>query len=73
MEKMVSLVLSRGSGDIVLMCVIGVERAVEIMKREVAIDAANIGVGDLKQINESYVSDALCSQRKGNLLNMLTG
>lgn len=26
------------------------------MKREVAIDAANIGVGDIKRINETYVS-----------------
>lgn len=29
----------------------GVERAIEIMKREVAIDAANAGVGDLKKID----------------------
>jgi isopentenyl diphosphate isomerase/L-lactate dehydrogenase-like FMN-dependent dehydrogenase len=34
----------------------GVKRAIDIMKREIAIDAANLGVADLKQINSSYVS-----------------
>lgn len=33
----------------------GVERAAAIMKREVAIDAANSGIGDLKQISPKYV------------------
>lgn len=29
------------------------------MKREIAIDAANIGVADISQINTSYVSEIL--------------
>ncbi|OAA50262.1 Alpha-hydroxy acid dehydrogenase, FMN-dependent [Metarhizium rileyi] len=33
----------------------GIERAIEIMKHEIAIDAGNLGVADLKQINPSYV------------------
>ncbi|KAF7562359.1 hypothetical protein G7046_g1767 [Stylonectria norvegica] len=33
----------------------GIERAIEIIKHEIAIDAANLGVGDLKKINPSYV------------------
>lgn len=32
-----------------------VDRAVDILKREVAIDAANPGIGDLKQVNSSYI------------------
>ncbi|KXT05759.1 hypothetical protein AC578_1062 [Pseudocercospora eumusae] len=34
----------------------GVERAIEIMKREVAIDAANAGIGDLKKVNSSLIA-----------------
>lgn len=34
----------------------GVLRAIDILKREIAIDAGNLGVADLKQINSSYVS-----------------
>jgi hypothetical protein len=34
----------------------GVARAIEIMKKEIAMDAGNLGVADLKQINSSYVS-----------------
>ena len=34
----------------------GVERAITLLKREVAIDAGNLGVGDLKKINPSFVS-----------------
>ncbi|KAK4060909.1 hypothetical protein Trihar35433_9834 [Trichoderma harzianum] len=33
----------------------GIEKAIEIIKHEIAIDAANLGVGDLEQINPSYV------------------
>ena len=33
----------------------GVSRAIEIMKREVAIDAANAGVGDLRDVGEGRV------------------
>jgi len=33
----------------------GVERAVQIMKREVAIDAANTGIGDLKKVSSSFL------------------
>lgn len=34
----------------------GVARAIELLKHEIAIDAANLGVGGLKKINPSYVS-----------------
>ena len=34
----------------------GVAKAIELLKAEIAGDAANLGVGDLKQINSSYVS-----------------
>ena len=34
----------------------GVTKAITLMKREVAIDAGNLGVPDLKKINPSYVS-----------------
>ena len=34
----------------------GVTKAIELLKYEIAIDAANIGVADLKKINPSYVS-----------------
>jgi isopentenyl diphosphate isomerase/L-lactate dehydrogenase-like FMN-dependent dehydrogenase len=33
----------------------GVTRAIEMLKHEVAIDAANLGVGDLKKIGPQYV------------------
>lgn len=33
----------------------GVLRAINIMKKEIALDAANMGVGDLKKINSSYM------------------
>ena len=33
----------------------GVSRAIEIMKREVAIDAANAGIGDLRSVGEGHV------------------
>ncbi|KAF9268844.1 S-2-hydroxy-acid oxidase [Marasmius fiardii PR-910] len=33
----------------------GVEHAIKLMKREISIDAANLGVGDLKKINTSFV------------------
>jgi isopentenyl diphosphate isomerase/L-lactate dehydrogenase-like FMN-dependent dehydrogenase len=34
----------------------GVKRAIEMLKHEVAIDAANLGVGDLKKIGPDYVN-----------------
>jgi len=34
----------------------GVKRAIQIMKHEVAIDAANLGVADLKKIGPEYVN-----------------
>jgi isopentenyl diphosphate isomerase/L-lactate dehydrogenase-like FMN-dependent dehydrogenase len=34
----------------------GVEKAIDLLKHEIAIDAANLGVGDLKKIDASYVS-----------------
>ncbi|KAH7327500.1 S-2-hydroxy-acid oxidase [Rhexocercosporidium sp. MPI-PUGE-AT-0058] len=33
----------------------GVAKAIAILKREISIDAANLGVGDLKKIDPSYV------------------
>jgi isopentenyl diphosphate isomerase/L-lactate dehydrogenase-like FMN-dependent dehydrogenase len=36
----------------------GVKRAIDIMTREIAIDAANLGVADLKKIDSSFVSPA---------------
>ncbi|KAJ0163653.1 Cytochrome b2, mitochondrial [Colletotrichum tanaceti] len=33
----------------------GVEKAIQIMKREVAMDAGNLGVADLKKIDSSFV------------------
>ncbi|KAL7815020.1 hypothetical protein V8C44DRAFT_348588 [Trichoderma aethiopicum] len=33
----------------------GIEKAIDIIKHEIAIDAANLGVGDLKKIDSSYV------------------
>lgn len=34
----------------------GVQRAIQLLKHEIAIDAGNLGVGDLKKIDASYVS-----------------
>lgn len=34
----------------------GVERAIELLKNEIAIDAANAGIADLKKIDPSVVS-----------------
>lgn len=34
----------------------GVEKAISILKKEIAADAANLGVSDLKKINTSFVS-----------------
>lgn len=48
----------------------GVSRAIEILKKEIAMDAGNLGVADLKQINSSYVSLRYCLvRRKGVLAN----
>ncbi|KAI9038000.1 S-2-hydroxy-acid oxidase [Aspergillus affinis] len=33
----------------------GVQRAIQLLKKEIAIDAGNLGLGDLKKINPSYV------------------
>jgi hypothetical protein len=33
----------------------GVKKAIELLKHEVAIDAANLGVADLKKIGPQYV------------------
>ncbi|KAK7408138.1 hypothetical protein QQX98_009729 [Neonectria punicea] len=33
----------------------GVERAIELLKREIAVDGANLGLGDIKDIDASYV------------------
>ena len=33
----------------------GVKKAIDLLKHEIAIDAANLGVGDLKKIDPSYV------------------
>ncbi|KAF9268845.1 FMN-dependent alpha-hydroxy acid dehydrogenase [Marasmius fiardii PR-910] len=33
----------------------GVKHAIDLMKREIAIDSANLGVGDLKKIDTSFV------------------
>lgn len=34
----------------------GIERVIELLKHEIAIDAGNLGVPDLKKIDSSYVS-----------------
>lgn len=34
----------------------GVKKAIDLLKHEIAIDAGNLGVGDLKKIDPSYVS-----------------
>lgn len=37
----------------------GVEKVIELLKYEIAIDSANIGIADLKKINPSYVSASM--------------
>jgi len=34
----------------------GVKKAIDLLKHEIAIDAGNIGVADLKKIDSSFVS-----------------
>jgi len=34
----------------------GVKKAIDLLKHEISIDAANLGVADLKKIDSSYVS-----------------
>lgn len=53
----------------------GVEKAIQIMKHEIAIDAGNLGVGDLKKIDPSYVSITKTSPfgRAKSLLTNFTG
>jgi isopentenyl diphosphate isomerase/L-lactate dehydrogenase-like FMN-dependent dehydrogenase len=34
----------------------GVKRAIELLKREIAVDGANLGLGDIKDIDASFVS-----------------
>lgn len=47
----------------------GVHRAINILKKEIAMDAGNLGIADLKQINSSYVGfDLWARQRKDILL-----
>lgn len=35
----------------------GVRRAIELLKKEIFLDAVNLGITDLKQLNASWVSD----------------
>ena len=37
----------------------GVERAIELLKKEIFLDAVNLGVTDLKELDASYVSSSL--------------
>lgn len=39
----------------------GVEKAIDLLKHEIAIDAGNLGVQDLKTINNSFVSEVIGS------------
>jgi isopentenyl diphosphate isomerase/L-lactate dehydrogenase-like FMN-dependent dehydrogenase len=41
----------------------GVERAIQLLKDEILLDAINLGVTDLKQLNASYVSVAIIPLR----------
>lgn len=50
----------------------GVEKAIQLLKHEIAIDAANLGVGDLKKINASYVSNSI-SRRLRSCANIQLG
>lgn len=36
----------------------GVERLISLMKQEIIADAGNLGIGNLSEINPSYVSHA---------------
>ncbi|KAJ3550158.1 hypothetical protein NM208_g140 [Fusarium decemcellulare] len=45
----------------------GVEKAIKLMKHEVAIDAANLGVSDMKKINHRYVSILSYSRMVGRM------
>lgn len=47
----------------------GVEKAIEMLKHEIAIDAGNLGVGDLSKIDTSYVSVSLQLQSSLTLTN----
>ena len=40
----------------------GVEKAIELLKTEIVLDAINLGVTDLKQLNSSYVSQPFRSE-----------
>lgn len=37
----------------------GVERAIELLKKEIYLDAVNLGISDLKQLNSSWVSNTV--------------
>lgn len=43
----------------------GVLHAINILKKEIAMDAGNLGVADLQQINSSYVSTATVASLSG--------
>lgn len=45
----------------------GVQTAIQILKREIAVDAANLGVADLARITADYVSSQLGSDSKTNV------
>lgn len=34
----------------------GVKRAIDIMKMEIALDAANLGIGDLEKVDTNYIN-----------------
>lgn len=38
----------------------GVERAIDLMKTEIILDAINLGVTDMAQLNSSWVSHPVC-------------
>lgn len=42
----------------------GVARAIEILKNEIAVDAGNLGVADLKKINAKFVSYSFAKLKK---------
>ncbi|KAK7421135.1 hypothetical protein QQZ08_010065 [Neonectria magnoliae] len=43
----------------------GVGRAIELLKREIVVDGANLGLGDIKDIDTRYVSALLGSKFAG--------
>jgi len=47
----------------------GVERAIELLKTEILHDAINLGVTDLSQLDDSYVSLSLSSPFRANQAN----